>query len=1333
VTTKNKIPGSGDADSSFGSSAASTIIPLATRLSVEIPKPKDWQALQRNCVLLFRAELGDAHAQEYGRNGQNQGGIDILGRRQGNSNHYVGVQCRLIIKPEPKQIILSDCRKALGLQFGLKEIIFATTAPNDTAATNTAFEVEQILRAEGHDVIVVTYGWEALQNLIALHDVAYAAFVPSSFATSLPHSLATNEDFSADIAAQISGIVIERIQQAGLMPLPRDSGGSGSSDEDPALHARIDDYRDLFKLEKQPVLAESKLLSLLSSENLESKHWARFRIETNLGAIALDLGRETEGATRFETAYAVRPNDSNAIAALALARTIQGRYEDAMGIARRALDALPRADHAVSYLLQAAARSSWQGNPETLIPADLIGSEHADLGLAEFLRRRDVPEWQERTLELGRRHINHDSFKQIRALAVLSLLVDGEGIISKKSELVTPEEISSAADDLKGQAEHCLNVGFANQHDLIANVSNAALLLRIAGRDAECESLLLGALPKTPNDPQLCRLLALSQMTLGRQDEALATILPSEDAENQIMAAELLASIDPGAAHARLDAIDPEKLNSRLTTLRWGLIGELALRSGDSEKIAAAVSALREQNVDDVYASVLELRSLEKAGLTKSEAQAKLRALTFAQPTEIDVVSCYLLAEELRAHDLAAEAADLVEGHVDLTRRNSFTTLYLQSLAAARQDDRFLHAIEKASVGVRNDPEIQWTVAAHAWNTGDLKSAFQTIETLIEREPKNARARLMKIEILIRQDRSAELLAELDNPVEDLNWTRLQDRFRLASLLGHFGYGERAAALAYRMFLENRDKSQAWMSLSSLVLNEGRGMDSGLRNWDAPVVAHNVAVDIRYDDGEETFLVVEPDPKLRQLDPESWEPEHPLVQTISGLAKGTRFSYPQGRNATIVDLRHKYVARTHYVMKNHDSRFPEIFGFRKISGDVEQPGGLDALIAELKERNEWFVQEQEQYRNANWPIGVLARRLGCDTIDVAQNLASRGVSLKVALGSESERMAASHEIFNNSRKGCVLDLLGYWTAWRLEALDSIATICGPIHLPQGVLDSLRTRRERIGLSLNEGFQSLSYESGRPVYHEVDSAVIRKLYDELEAAIHWGESNAIVCPLVAGKNLSTQMRNLLRQSDIFDSVVLAMQAGLLLVTDDLPTREFSQSAGGGRGVWLHLVFSCAFGQNLIAEETFIRWSSELISAGHSYIGVSGRMLTRALQLDAESGEAPGSLFKTLSSVIGGQIAEPRSHIEVCVQCLHDLWAGKFTPSYHKCATGLLLRMLIRERFHDYAPILRIVIRNTQRFPDLVEYVRSWARGHFISETALQDSAAEEAPNQHDKRR
>jgi hypothetical protein len=142
--------------------ALSARLPVAARLAHDIPKPKDWQALQRNCVILFRRELDDPNATEFGRLGQNQKGIDVLGKRGGDAERLVGVQCRRIDKPLKEAKILEDCRATLKLQGGLKEIIFATTAPDDAPATEAAIAVQRRLKQEGRDVSVTVYGWGQL-------------------------------------------------------------------------------------------------------------------------------------------------------------------------------------------------------------------------------------------------------------------------------------------------------------------------------------------------------------------------------------------------------------------------------------------------------------------------------------------------------------------------------------------------------------------------------------------------------------------------------------------------------------------------------------------------------------------------------------------------------------------------------------------------------------------------------------------------------------------------------------------------------------------------------------------------------------------------------------------------------------------------------------------------------------------------------------------------------------------------------------------------------------------------------------------------------------------
>jgi cellulose synthase operon protein C len=1292
-------------------SPTSANIPLSARLGHEIPKPSDWQDFQRYCTLLFREELRDPNAQEYGRPGQKQRGIDILGRRNGDPNHYVGIQCRLIADPLKQDAILKECRRALELRAGLKEIIFATSAPDDTGASDAAIAVERILRDEGQVLAVAVYGWRALQTLIAAHPVAYNAFCPWSVATAAAQATAT-VTISAELVATL---VAAKLRESGLVPAPSDgiAGAPEWAAEDPALHARIDTFRDLFKEHRQPRLAEQGLLDLLHREALETKPLARFRIETNLGAIACDLGREVEGAARFEAAHALRPDDAQALANLSLARLIQGRNDEAMQVARRALAATPRADHAVGYLLQAAARTNWEGDPSTLIPADLIGTVHADLGLGEFVRRRGGVNWARRCLEIGRRHQNVPELSRLSAIATLSLALESGAFVSAAQMLVTVEELSRAADEMKAFTEHRLDIGFADRHDLVADLNNTGLLLRLCGRHAECEALLRRGSDVVAQDPQLRRLLALAQAAIGHRNDALATLAGDHDVENQLLAAELSAPDMPQEAFERVMGIDPQPLEPRLAQMRFGLLGELALTLRDVENVRRAVEGLRSLDPNDISGALLEVRAARKGELDDEAALKRLREIARAVPQDASLQQRLLLADTLRNEGLPNEAALLLVGRVDLQHAGPVVTLYLQSLAAARQDKAFRDALASAAPEVRNDPEMLWTAAAHAWNVGDVESARTSIEALLAKEPEHPRARLFKIETLLRQNRSADVLNELDRPLEKLAWSRLNDRFRLASLLAHFGYVERAAGLAYRLFLENRDKPRAWMTLSSLVLFEGMGEPDEPRRWDASVVGNDIAVDLAYDDGEKRFLVVEPDSILRAFDAEALEPDHALVQAIKGLRQGARFEDPSsGQEGTIVQLRHKYVARLHYVMEHYEERFPDERGFQRVRVNPSEPEGFDEIVAQLKAKHDWTEQEVEQYRNGPWALAILAYRLGLDTIEVAAGLAVNNVALKVASGTFEERNAAIEAIDANAHQGCVLDVWSLWTAWRLQALDAIVATCGPIQLTQSVLDTLHERRERLDLSARDGLRTASYEAGRIAMREVPAEMVKGGRDDLDRLIAWVSDNATIVPLLAGDQLPHELQEHLRTAgtDVLHGVIAAVQTNLLLITDDMPLRQIVERFGH-RGAWLHQIFSVAARDGRIDQDTFIRWSAHLASAGQNYLTVTATALGRAVELDAEAGAVPGYLFDMLTKSIGGAQADPASHVRVCAEFCRALWTDPTAAGYRARVTGYLLTRFLRGRANDYQAMLAGLISQLPDLRPLVAYVLLWANGHF----------------------
>jgi tetratricopeptide (TPR) repeat protein len=1302
-------------------SAVRASIPLTTRLAIEIPKPKDWQAFQRACVILFRAELNDPHAQEYGRPGQHQGGIDILARRNGQSEHFVGIQCRLIVLPVKETAILADARSALRLVAGLKELIFATTAKDDTKATDAAIRVTRKLKEEGHELTVVVYGWGQLQTLIAPHDVAYNVFHPSAVAKLGPQNLshATND---AEIANLIATQVVAQMRGAGLTAAPRE-GSTSDSSEDPGLHARIDTYRDLAKQHGQPQIAEKSLLALLEKEDLANKPWARYRIETNLGVIAIDLGREFDAAGCFERAYSIRPNDPNALANLAVAQTVRGRFEEAMATASAALEGKPRPDHAIAYLLQAAARSDWIGEPETLIPTDLVGTAHADIGLADFLRRRDLSGWAGHSLDLAQRHPDMLEFKRIRATAVLALAIESSAILAGSHGPFSNAELNLAADDMKAFAEHCLEVNFADVRDLFAYINNAVVLLRLCDRHQEGEALLVRAMTRVGGEPQARRLLALARTSLGREKEALETLIGDTDPENQILRAELQAATGDvrGALMAALN-LDPGGLADRLQYLRWRTIGEASARLNDTTNLSAAIAGLRELCSGDVTAALLEIRGKRRTPADNDDFYEQLRNLAKSVAPDLDMVARYELASTLWDNNLPEEASRLLEGHIEFGRPSSASSLYLQCLAAARRDKAFQDALTKLDAKVRNAPDTLWTVAQHAWNLGDLEASEKAIDGLLTQRPDEPRARLFKLEILVRRDRSTELLEELERPLEKLNWRQSSDQFRLALLLWNFGFAERAVGLAYTLFLQHRDLPRAWMTLSMLLFEEGRRNQYARQLQEMKLVGPNAAVDIVYDDGSTVFFVVEPDEGIRKLDQESWEPDHPLVRTVDGLGVGVGFVRSDGRKGEIRQVRHKYVARLHYVMEHYETRFPEISGFQRIAIDFEQPGGLEPFIARMKERHDWVAEEEGRYVNEIMPLAVLAHRLGMDTIDMSASLANHGVNIKVATGSHEEREAATGVVRRNRRRGCVLDLLTFWTAYRLQALEAVSATCGPIHIAQSVLDRLRRRRDRYDLSASDGAKSAGYQDGQIVLQETPAEIIILLRDEVHRAITWAEANTEVSPVVAGDDLPTELREHLRlgRSDILDGIVLAREQRNLLVTDDLPIRELNRVLEGGASAWLQVVFSVALDWKHIELDQYVRWTAALVDAGRNYLSVTGPVLAHAARLDARGGEAPGHLFRTLGQLVGGHIAEPVSHINATLMCLSELWEDHRAAAYREPVTSHLLNQLVSYRYEDYADILRILFVETRNSPALSTYIQSWINGHFFAKAVFATS-------------
>jgi hypothetical protein len=148
--------------------------------ATQIRKPAEEQDFEKKIGVLFREILKDPNVQRVGRRGQEQNGLDLVGRRGGAARKIVGIQCKL--KGEGKKLTEAEVRaevaKALKYTPRLLEYFIVTTAPDDTKIQQLVLALAQKQAKQGRNITIEVWGWGALQERINEYESAKEAFDP---------------------------------------------------------------------------------------------------------------------------------------------------------------------------------------------------------------------------------------------------------------------------------------------------------------------------------------------------------------------------------------------------------------------------------------------------------------------------------------------------------------------------------------------------------------------------------------------------------------------------------------------------------------------------------------------------------------------------------------------------------------------------------------------------------------------------------------------------------------------------------------------------------------------------------------------------------------------------------------------------------------------------------------------------------------------------------------------------------------------------------------------------------------------------------------------------
>jgi hypothetical protein len=133
---------------------------------VHLPVITEDQRFELFSLDLWRRRLNDPDAQRFGRNGQKQFGIDILGTDRAGQSKISGIQCKLPIKRPIRALDLDrEVAKAISFIPKLGKFWFSYAGPRDAQIQQRAAEISAKHSKQG-TFDVHAYSWDDLQEEI---------------------------------------------------------------------------------------------------------------------------------------------------------------------------------------------------------------------------------------------------------------------------------------------------------------------------------------------------------------------------------------------------------------------------------------------------------------------------------------------------------------------------------------------------------------------------------------------------------------------------------------------------------------------------------------------------------------------------------------------------------------------------------------------------------------------------------------------------------------------------------------------------------------------------------------------------------------------------------------------------------------------------------------------------------------------------------------------------------------------------------------------------------------------------------------------------------------
>lgn len=1274
--------------------------------AIQISKPSDEQAFERCNEVLWRCILKDDSAQLYGRRGQSQDGVDIIGRRNGDLDCIVGIQCKL--KGAGQQLeekeIREEVEKALKFKPPLSEYIIVTTAPDDSKFHTLALELSEFAsRGREKNFKVSILGWGSLEREIRRHPEALNAFdsshTPQQDQFEQRLGLLVSGEVTADLEPKLDAILA-----AVKTPAADDSIPQTDWDR------RINDHVEI--ISSQPATALSLLQKIQKEFDGSVPDRIRYRVMTNIAVCQLELGEEETAARGFIAAYDLAPDDPKAVANKASGLLLKGSWSDLRAFAESRLPEYPNSAVLAACYIHSLIVDGEITDPLAHVPEAVRGTpEVAEANVRWLMDRGDRGAWWDVAIAAYGVHPDNLGLKELCACALLERAIGGDRHICIEAlGKAERKDIQAAIEMYEARWPEIRDCPRSMRGEPLSIPLNLMTAYRLLDQSEKAIQIGTEALTRFPDSTALKEHLAAALVEHGEADRAQKLVSEIQDSPQAVVVRYNAAMMNEDWKTVS-DLVD-ENLEAfpeagRKLVCAGQIIAKVELAVAEDRRLI--LEEEKENFEGDTRALARFAQSARKHGLDDLASEYLTAALQAFGHGDNELESCIVVAYEAMAQSKYKTAADTLIGRIPLDHHSKELELLAHALVRdypiRERAVRFFNALPSE---IKNLPYFQHLEGILHIHRGAPEEGIDSLSVAFDQQPSMENLmHLISAHLRVGSNSAVAVLLRRDN-VDTLPGST-SARIEFCHVLLHFGEDARALDLGYQALIEGLEDAGVVKRFLGLIIavTQRRTEDK----FDG-VVASGVWVRLARSQGEtyEALVGEEAD--------HPWgakgDPSNVFLGKALGRKVGDEFEHVNSVTGvaetwTIAEVKPRWLQAFHYLTRTFNQRFPDSEGFAKLT---MAEGDIEPVLEQVRRYSEGVSATADLYLSKHLPIAFVAGDWPGGSITFAEHLAAMGKDIRVCSGTEEEQAEASLLIEKNDHAGAVLDAFTAWHAAILDIFPVLSERLGPLAIPVSELYLLKAMVEHHEAMAGQETMSLAYQEGQYIRHVVTEEEHAEQLALIKSRIEAIEEACDVEPLIIPDNLSELGEALLHfpSRDAVAPAILAGQTRLLL-SEDMMMRQVVDQAYGTKGVWIQAVMWSAVRAKTVSLDVYVDVLVHLSICRHGYMRVN----TQILFLGYE-GDTSDELVRlqALCAYLGNENAELVSNIMVAADFINMIWTEDSSTSPKvRTATDLVFRVLLqRDREHDeQARWVDALYVRLDKAPK--DYFRDWCEEHSLA--------------------